>query len=97
MSGATPMREWGIESDEKRCAMAGGRFGRWRWPSFVTKMSDPSGITKFEGGTGADMKMWGKARANSGCSKMLGHPEFDIADGGFTNMERRGVCAAGAL
>ena len=85
-----------MKSDGERYAVMGGRCGRWRWPPFVTEMSNPSGITKHEGGTGADMKMWGKARANSGCSKMLEHPESEIADGDFINMARCGACAAGA-
>ena len=80
-----------MESDGDRCAVMGGRCGRWRCPPWVTEMCDPSGITKFEGGTGADMKMWGKARANSGCSKMLEHPESAMTDGDFISIARCGA------
>ena len=85
-----------MEPDAERYAAMGGWFGRWRWPPLVTEMGDLPGITKFEGGTGVNMKMWGKARANSGCSKMLEHPESDIADGDFTNIAKCGACATGA-
>ena len=43
-------------------------------------MTEPSGITKLEGGTGAGLNMWGKARVKSGCSRILLHPEPDMAE-----------------
>ena len=50
------------------------------------------GDHEVEGGTGADWNMWGKARANSGCSKMLEHPESAIAED-FTSIARCGAWA----
>ena len=60
----------------------------------MTEITDPSGITKFEAGTGAGLKMWGKVRANSGCNNILEHPESEIADG-LTSMARCGAWASG--
>ena len=55
-----------------------------------------TGDHKLEGGTRADLKTWGEALANSGCSKMLEHLESGIADGDCNNIARCGACAAGA-
>ena len=57
MSGATPTREWGMALDGEIYAVMGGRWGRCKWPPFVTEMTEPSGITKFEVGMGAGLKM----------------------------------------
>ena len=61
----------------------------------MTEMSDPSKITKFDGVTGAEMKMWGMERTNSGCSRMLEHPESDMVDGDLRSIARFGSCAVG--
>ena len=57
-------------------------------------MTEPSGITKFEVGTGAGLNMWGKDDGKSGCSRMLLHPESEIADG-LTSIAVWGKWAAG--
>ena len=57
-------------------------------------MTEPSGITKFEVGTGAGLNMWGKDDGKSGCSRMLLHPESEMADC-LRSMAVCGECAAG--